>query len=450
MISEKKTERLEHSVVQLTVTVPQAEIKKSYDSMMKGYVKEARVDGFRKGHVPVSVLERKYGDSLRLEAMSNVIEAAIQEAIQSGAESPLMYNAPSLEGAPDFSLDKDFTFTVKYDAFPEIAVPDWHGIQIQIPDVAVSQDDIDKEIASLRDANSIVVEKEGICSKGNIVTVDYAEIDQDGNPLEGKKRQDFAFEIGTGYNLYKFDDDIAGMTKGETRIFEKSYPETFEYSELAGKTVKLSVTLTKIKEKQLPELDDEFAQDVSEKYSTFADLLDSIKARLEKNLEERIRRIKEQRIAEALLEKTTVDLPVSMVNAELSMRWDSLKRQMGIDSDEKLEMLASQSGKPRSSMMEEWRPSVVKALSSRLLLDKLIEQGAYACTEEDLEAFLETQAIVHSMTKEELRAEYVMHNSLDSLKEQIKEDKFFADVLASATVSVGEAAAYMDIMRDNQ
>ncbi len=450
MISEKKIERLEHSAVRLTVTVPQAEVAKNYDSMMKEYAKTVHIDGFRKGHVPASVLERKFGESLRIDAMSRILESAVEEAVKDAEDKPLSYRSPELDGTPDFALDKDFTFSVSYDVFPSVASPDWKGIEITLPQIEVSKEDEDREIARIRDANSIVVEKDGAAAKGDVVTIDYSEVDADGVMVEGSSRQDFVFEIGTGYNIYKFDDEIEGMTRDEVKIVEKTFPADYEYTELAGRSVRISVKLTKIKEKKLPDLDDEFAQDVSEKYSTFADLLASVRSGLEKNLQNRMRQMKEETITGALLARTTVDLPVSMVDAELAMRWENMKRQMGVDSDEKMEQIASYSGKTREGLTQEWRPSAEKGIATRLVLDKLIEEGKYECSDAELEAELQRQAVESNLSVDEIKAEYAKRGSMEYIKERVKEDKLFADILASATVGAGERKTYMDVVADNE
>ena len=132
VIERKNIEKSDHSSVRLSITVPSAETRKEYDAMIREYSKNVRIDGFRAGHVPATVLERKFGDSLRLDAMGRVLEKAVEEALKDldPKEQPLAYSTPSLEGEPDFSFDTEFSFTVKYDVFPTIEVGDWKGIEI--------------------------------------------------------------------------------------------------------------------------------------------------------------------------------------------------------------------------------------------------------------------------------------------------------------------------------
>jgi trigger factor len=450
VIAEKKHEKLEHSRTRMTATVPAAEVKAVYDEMMREYTKSVRIDGFRKGHVPPSVLERKFGESLRLDAMSRVLEKAVDAALADSEEKPLAYEAPALEGEPEFAADKDFTFTVTYDVFPVFAVPALEGIEVEVPAVSVGEEDMARELDTIRERNAIVVEKADAAAKGDIVTLNWTELDAEGAPIAGSAREDFTFEIGKGLNFYKFDDDIIGMKAGDEKTFAKTYGEDFEYKELAGRTVSLQVKVTKVKQKNLPALDDELAQDISEKYSTLDDLKKAVRSQLESALETRIRDLKEKAVVDALLSRTSIDLPESMVAAELSMRWDSLKREMGMDSDEKMEKIAEYSGKSRAQLYEDWKPAVQKAIAGRLLLDKLIEQGGFEASDEDLAAEYARQAEGTALSAEEVKAEYEKRGSVDYLKDRIRENRFFDSVFATASVKDGASVPYVDFMARNE
>ncbi|HWR10975.1 MAG TPA: trigger factor [Rectinemataceae bacterium] len=450
VISEKKTEKLEHSKVKMTATVPAADVRTTYNEMMNEYTRSVKLDGFRKGHVPASVLERKFGDSLRLDAMSRVLEKAVEAALADSEEKPLAYEAPALDGEPEFAVDKDFTFSVTYDVFPAFETPSLDTIEISLPKVEVGEEDMTRELDQVRDRNAIVVEKTEAAAAGDIVTLNWSEMNAEGAAIEGSSREDFTFEIGKGLNLYKFDDEIVGMAAGDAKTFSKTYADDFEYKDLAGRTVTLSVKVTKVKQKNLPALDDELAQDISEKYKTLDDLKNAVRAQLQASLDARLRELKEKAIIDELLKRTSIDIPESMSAAELSMRWDSLKREMGIDTDEKMERIAEYSGKSREKLYEDWKPIVQKAISGRLVLDKLIEAGSFVATDEDLAAEYSRQAEGTSMSVEEVKAEYEKRQSIDYLKEHICENKFFDSVLASAVVKEGEAVSFVDFMGRNE
>lgn len=454
MIASKNIERLEHSSVKLSVTVPSAEAKKEYDALLREYSKSVRIDGFRAGHVPAAVLERKFGDSLRLDAMGRVLEKAVEEALKDAdpKEQPLAYSTPSLDGEPDFKLDADFSFAVKYDVFPSIEVGEWKGIEVTKPVVEIGPEDEARELDDIRERNAVVVERDAsaAAAKGDVVTIDFKEIGEDGAPVGGTEREDFTFEIGTGYDVYKIDDEIVGMKRDEEKTIAKTYPADFDNKELAGRSVKVAVKLTKIKEKKLPELDDELAQDVSEKYKTLADLKADIRSQLEKRLADKLKALEEKAIVEGLLARSKVELPESMVAAELAMRLENLKRQMGLDDDEKLDRLLSYSGKTRASLLEEWKPSAEKSITTRLALEKLVEEGKYECTDADLEAEFARQAAETSLSVDEVKAEYEKRGSMDYLRDRIKEDKLMAALLAAASVKKGDKISFVDLLKDSE
>jgi trigger factor len=449
-IAEKKIEELEHSRVRLTITVPAASVRAEYDAMMQEYAREARIDGFRKGHVPVSVLERKFGPALKTEAMGRVIEKAVETGLKDAERQPLTYEPPAVDGDPSFELDKDFTFSVTYDTFPSFELPALEGISIEVPRVAVTEEDIARELEAIRQRNAIVIEKEGPAEMGDIVTADFEEIDETGQPVPGTARSDFSFELGKQQNIYKFDEEIVGLKSGDEKTFTKTFPTDYEFQEYAGKTLTLKARVKKVKKQDLPALDDELAQDVSEEYKTLDDLKAAVRKQLEASLEARLRTLKEHAILDELLKRTKVEIPRSMLAAELAMRWESLKRQMGVDSDERMDLLAQISGRSRDQLFKDWAPQAEKALASRILLDKLVEAGGYTASDEEVNAEIAKEAAHTTMSPEEIKAEYEKHGSLEYLKDDIKVRKFFDAVLASAEIREGESRSYMDFMKESE
>lgn len=452
MVATKNLERLERSAVKLTLTVASGDLKKEYAKVVSEYSRNVRIDGFRKGHVPAAVLERKYGEELRLDAMGRVMEAAVEEVLKDIPEKPIAYSTPTLEGEPKFDLEADFSFSVTYDTFPSVPVADYQGIEIELPAVSVAAADEERELAEIRERNAIVVDKDekAAAAKGDVATVDYKELAEDGSTVAGSERQDFTFEIGSGYNLYKFDDEIVGMKKGAAKKIAKTFPADYEYKELAGRSVTVEAKLTALKEKKLPELDDDLAQDVSEKFKTLADLKADVRKQLEKRLEQKLRQLKEKAVVDGLLARTKVELPASMVEAELAMRWENLKGQMGIDTDDKLDRLLSFSGKTRADLLNEWRPNAEKAIATRLLLEKLVEEGKYECVDADLEAEYKRVSEEANITVDEAKAEYAKRGNLEYLRDRIKEDKLMEAILAAAKVKKGKKLSFVDLFADNE
>jgi trigger factor len=451
---ERKFSPLEKSNVKLTLTIPQADVQSEYQALIKDYCKKIQIPGFRKGKVPQEVLERKFGQGLKSEALSAIIEKAITQVFEdntlSRQERPLPYTRPELGEMPPPDFDKDMEFSLVYDVLPKVDVGVWKGLSVEAPDAAISDDDINRELEEIRERNAIVLDRDddAAAQDHDIVTVDYWELDEAGEPLPGGERLDFACTLGTGGNQYDFDDKIIGMKKGQTAEFTKTYPAEPPDAPLAGKTLKMRLTLKSLKEKKLPDLDDDLAQDVDEKYQTLDDLKNSIRARLDTRLKRKLKDITITKILEKIMETTPVILPESMVQTELEGRWRSMAQRFGLTPEKLAEMMGA-SGKNPQDIQNEWRPAAEKALHSRLIVETLMEQEKLEATEEELEKEIETVAAEINTPVEELQKYYQEHNEREYLKEDVKERKLFDLLLAENTVNPGKKEKYLDIMGNN-
>jgi len=242
----KETNQLEHSAVRLTLTIPKDDVRSEYDKLITDYSKSVQIPGFRKGKAPRDVLERKYGEALKGEALSHIIEHAITSVFEDEEfpkeSRPLPYSTPQMEAQPNLNFDSDLVFSVTYDVLPQVVLGNWKGIDVEVPDVTLSDDDVKRELIAIQDRNAVVIDKDdsAVAMENDVVTVDYCELDDEGNVISESMRKDFVFTLGSGYNFFKFDDDIIGMKKDQTKDIEKTYPEEFEYPDLAGKTKKNS------------------------------------------------------------------------------------------------------------------------------------------------------------------------------------------------------------------
>jgi trigger factor len=430
VVVTKKIEKLENSSVRLTVTVGKDDVRASYEALLKEYARDVRIDGFRKGKVPSTILERKFGSQLRLDAMGRVMDQAVEKALEGETLVPLSYAQPSLEGQPSFDLDCDFSFSVAYDVFPEVNAGDVADAEIELPQVNIAKADEDRELDEIRERNAIVKDKEdgATAKRGDIATVDYSELDEAGALVPGSERQDFVFEIGTGHNLYKFDDEFIGLKKGAEKTVDKTFPADFEYAELAGQTKRLHIKLSKLKEKQLPALDD----------------------KLEKRLEDRLRSLREKAIINVLVERSTVDIPASMIAAELEMRLRNLMQRMGIENEERLAQIVSSSGRSVDQLREEWRPEATKAIKTRLVMDKLVAEGKYEASEEAIAAEYAKMASESSLSVDEVKAEYERRGMVEYLSDRIKEDQLLADLEKKVKTKKGKKVAFVDLFKENE
>lgn len=451
MVANKEVTKLDKSNVKLTVTIGKNDLSAAYKDSVNKYAKTIQLPGFRKGKVPVSLLETKYGESLKAEALGDILEKSLTEVFDAIEEKPLPYSQPAMEEYPDFDITKDLTFTVTYDIFPEVKIEAVDGLNVEVPQVEISDGDLKKELEEVQERNSIIVDKNDTdpAAKKDISTLTYFELDEKGKEIAGSKRQDFVCTIGDGLNLYKFDDDLVGMKKGETKEITKTFPADFEDKDLAGKTKKISVTITALKVKNVPALDDDLAQDVNEKFKTLDDLKADIKKNMQVALDARISEIKNQAIMEELAAKNPVILPDSMINIELESRWRMLAQRFQT-SEEQLEKMLTASGQTKDKMLDSWKPDTEKALKVRLIMEKLMKDRDIKVTPEDVEAEYGEIAKRANSTAEEVKKHYADPRAKEYLIDDMKEQKLFTQLLEKATVKKGKKTSFTEVFAQKE
>ncbi len=443
MVAEKKIKELEKSAVELTVSIPQETVAEEYDKTVKKYCKKIQLKGFRKGKAPASILEQKYGPSLREETMYSIIETSVEEAIKDVEDNfkPLPYSTPKIidEKALIFEPASDFSYTVSYDIYPKFELPKYDAHEITVPEVTVEKTEIDAELAKLQEQNSLIIEKTGTVEKDDIVTIDYAEVEDDGTVVEGTEREDFVFTVGTGYNFYKIDQEIIGMAKDEERVIKKSYGEDHDIPEYVGKTVKIKVTVKTIKVKEIPELDDEFAQDVSDEYSTLDDLIKATADKIAENHEAQIKEYKIQKLYDAILDKFDVALPESMIQAELENSWRKSVSQSGMPEKQLIELLGYQD-KTKEDLLTEWRPQAHKNILIQMLLEKVAAEEKIEASDEDIADMMPQLDGI----EDQKQKDYYIY----LLKEEKKSQKVIDLLLEKNEFKTGKKVSYTDFIQN--
>lgn len=452
----KEISKLENSAVKLTATIAKEDVVSGYNKNISKYAKNVQLPGFRKGHVPVKVLEQKYGDSLKQEVLADLIDESLNQIFaeeESKDIRPLPYTQPRLDGdkLPEFSTDKDLTFSVVYDVFPSVEVKDFSKIEVKEPQVEIGEKELNEELKAIQERNAVVIDKkEGEpVEKDNIVTIDYKELDDSGAAIPGSEREGFVFTVGTGENIYKIDDEIVGMKKDETKEISKTYDAKDENKDLAGKTKKISVTVKAIKLRNLPALDDELAQDVSEKYKTLDDLKKDISKGLESAKNRKIAELKSQSLIEQLVEKNPIVLPKSMIQAEMESRWRMMAQQFQT-TPEQLEKMISASGQSKENMLTQWTGDAEKMLKSRLIVDALIREKNIAVTPEEVEAEFAKIADESGSTIEEVKEHYEDARAKEYIIDEIKENKLYDELYKQVKVSKGDKVKFADLFKNNR
>lgn len=418
---------LEKSAVKLTVTIAKKDVQESYNSIVAKYVKTAQIPGFRKGHVPANVLERKYGDAIKADALSEIIDKSLNEIFEKETENrPLPYQQPVMDQVPEFDVSKDLTYTVTFDVFPKVEVKDFSGIEVKEPQVTVGDKELEEELKAIQERNAVVMDKKAdeAAEKDNIVTVDYKE-------ENGENRNGYVFTVGSADDIYKISDDVIGMKKDETK-------------EVSKDDKKITLTVKAIKTRQLPALDDDLAQDVSEKFKTLDDLKADIKRNLEVAKTRKIAEIKSQSLLEQLVEKNAFDIPASMLAAELDGRWRMMAQQFQT-SPEQLEKMIVASGQTKEAMLEQWTGDSEKMLKSRIIVDSLLRSKNISVTPEEIEAQYAKIAEDGGMTVEEVKNHYSDPRSKEWLIEDTKEQKLYEELYKEVKVSKGDKVSFADL-----
>lgn len=447
----KEIKKLEHSAAELTVTVSKKDVAESYNETLGKYTKQVQIPGFRRGHVPAVVLERKYGDQIKIEAASDLIDKSLNEIFSDEKEienRPLPYAQPKMEKMPEFDTSKDFTYTVTYDVFPKVEIKDFDGVSIKEPQVSIGDAELQEELKGIQERNAIVKDKDddGVVEKDNIVTINIVEKDDEGKDIASTKRDGFTFTIGTAEDVYKIDDEILGMKKNETKEITKKFPKTEADKELAGKTKKYSVTVTQIKIRNLPALDDDLAQDVNEKFKTLDDLKKDITKKLEVAKDRKINELKVNDLLTQLIEKNPFEIPASMLSAELDGRWRMMAQQFQTTPEE-LDRIVASSGQKKEDMLKEWTGDAEKMLKSRIIVDSLMKARNISVTPEEIEAEYQKIAEDNGLTLDEVKNHYSDPRSKEYLIDDTKEQKLYKEIFAEVKVSKGDKVSFADLMK---
>ena len=445
---EKQDEQLQQNAeVKLSVTVAAPDVQRVYDATVTEHCRTVRIKGFRKGKVPRDVLIRKAGDALLAETAERIIGEAAQAALEAAEHPPIRSSRPRVEAEEPLAIGSAFRFDLLYDTKPEVSLGRYRGVAVTRHRFRIEDGDLQRELDAIREQNAVVVEKQSdVVESGDVVEIDYVEV-EDGRTVASTRREGFVFEVGTGYSQHRIDDDLVGMRVDEERDIDKTYPDDFEDEALAGRSLSLRVRVRRLREKQLPELDDELAQDVSERFETLEDLKADIRERLRSNGDRIVRERLISAIINAVEESSVVPLPRSLVDARLAAEWSALVSRYG--SERQVTVALERSGTDRNALFEQWRPAAERRTRLMLLTDRLADAEGIEVADDEVEQEMERRARSRSMEVEELREAYERNDLLPSLRADLRNEKLFDRLIELAAVKDGEELPYVDLVSGN-
>ena len=385
-----EVKKLENSSVELTLELKADAIEAAYKKTITDYAKKIVIKGFRQGKAPVSLIESKYGAEIREESTFKLMEENLEASYKDldVKQRPLPYCTPVLQNEEKllpFKPNTDITYSVVYDVVPEVKLPQYSGLELEAEAEEVTEEQINAEIERLRQQNAMIIAKDGSIEECDIVTMDYAELDAEGNDIESTKRDDFTFTVGSSYNFYQLDKDITGLSKGDKKIIEKTYGDDSGMgTDYLGKTVKVRVEIKEVKYKDVPELDDEFAQDIKDEYKTVEDLKNATKKQLEERAELANKDHKLEAALKELSEKTQIAIPESMVNAQLESEWRNLVQRFGMSEEDVIKYMSANGGS-KEDFLATRRADTSENLKVELIIEQIKDEQKFEVTEEELE-----------------------------------------------------------------
>ena len=408
-------ETLEKNMAKLTVTVAADEIEKAMQAAFLKNKGKYSVPGFRKGKVSRTVLERMYGKGLFYEdAVNSVMPEAYAAAVE---ESGLDIVSEPEIGFVETNPEKDLVFTATVAVKPEVVLGQYKGLEVPKADLSVTEEEVLAIIKREQEKNAVNVNVEGRAVQADdVATIDFEGF-VDGVAFEGGKGTDYPLTIGSNTFIPGFEDQIIGHEIGAEFDVNVTFPETYQAEELQGKAAVFKVTVKKIEEKQLPELDDEFAAEVSE-----FDTLGEYKAHVEKAEAERkevaAERAKEDAVVNMAVENAQMDIPEAMVNTEANnmiREFANNLAQQGLQLEQYLQYF----GQTEEGMREQMKPNALKRIQSRLVLEAIAKAEAFEITEEEIDAEIAKLAEQYQMEADKVKG---MVN-IDYIKEDLAYNK---------------------------
>ena len=411
--------------VKLEITV---EAEKFENAMKKVYFQNAKyfnIPGFRKGKAPMNIVEKYYGEQIFYEdAFNEVATEAYEEAIKENKIEAV--SRPEVDIA-QMEKGKDLIFSAVVQTKPEVKLGKYKGIEIEKIEYKVDKKAVDHELGHMQEHNSrLITVDDRPLENGDTATIDFEGF-VDGVAFDGGKAEGHELEIGSGAFIPGFEDQLVGMEIDGEKEIKVTFPEEYFSKDLAGKDATFKVKLHEIKKKELPELDDEFAKDVSE-FDTLDELKKSIKEKLTKNNEQRAKYETEDAAIKAVCEESELDVPSGMIELETDNMLKDFEQRLayqGLNLEQYLKML----GKTEEEIRKEYEPQAIEAIKSRLVLEAVIKAEKIEASEEEVKAKMEEMAKSYGKDVEELSKNENLKNYLE---DGIKSEKALEFIVANA------------------
>ncbi|AYA40958.1 trigger factor [Xenorhabdus nematophila] len=418
----------------VSITVPAADIEKAVSSELVNVAKKVRIDGFRKGKVPMKIVQQRYGASVLQDVLGDLMQRNFVNAIIEQKINPA--DAPSYK-PEQFKEGEDFTYAVEFEVYPEIELKGLEEIEVEKPVVEVKDADVDTMLDTLRKQQANWKETDEAATAEDRVTVDFTG-SIDGEEFEGGKSTDFVLAMGQGRMIPGFEDGVVGHKAGEEFTIDVTFPEDYHAENLKGKAAKFAINLKKVEQRELPELTEEFIQRFGIADGTVEGLRAEVRKNMERELKNAVRnRIKTQ-VLDGLVKANEIDVPAAVVDGEIDVLRRQAAQRFGGNEKQALEL-------PRELFEEQAKRRVVVGL----LLGEVISSNELKVDEDRVNALIEEMAAAYEDPKEVV--EYYSKNKemMNNVRNIALEEQAVELVLSKAKVSEKETG-FNDLMNQNQ
>lgn len=408
-----KVETLEKNMAKLTIEVSAEDFEKALQAAYNKSKKNISIPGFRKGKVPRQMVEKMYGPGFFYEDAANILIPAEYEkaADECGVE---IVSRPVID-IVQIEKGKEFIFTAEVAVKPEVTLGEYKGLEVAKTDVEVTEEEVNAEVDKEREKNSRTVSVEDrAVENGDMIMLDFEGF-VDGVPFEGGKGENYPLTIGSGAFIPGFEEQLIGAEPGKELEVNVTFPEEYQARELAGKAATFKCTVDEIKVKELPEADDDFAQDVS-KFDTLAEYKEDLKAKLTEDKKAAAKRAKEDAVIEKIIENAKMEIPDAMVDEQARQLVDEFAERIqsqGLSFEQYLQF----TGMTLDTATEQMKPQAVKRIQSRLVLEAVVKAENIVTSDEEVQAEIAKMAESYKMEADKL-AELIS----DEEKERMKMD----------------------------
>ncbi len=406
-------ENLEKSMAKITITVSAEDFEAA---MVKSYNKNKKsisIQGFRRGKAPRRMIEKMYGPEIFYEDAANFAIPDAYEEVSRECDLEIV-SRPEID-VVEIGNGKDFVFTATVAVRPEVTLGEYKGLEVEKKEVKIMAADVNAELERIREQNSrmVTVEDRGI-EKDDTAVIDFEGF-VDGEAFQGGKGDDYSLVIGSHSFIDNFEDQLIGKKAGDETEVNVTFPEDYHQESLQGKPALFKVTVKSVRRKELPELDDEFASEVSE-FETLKEYKASIKKTLTERKKEEVKRQKETAVVEKAVENASIDIPEPMIDEhvrQMVQEFAGRIQQQGLNMEQYMQM----TGMTPDALMAQMRPEAEKRIKTRLTLEEIVKAENIEATEKDIEDEIQNIASMYGMEVDKLKEAMG-----DDEREQVAED----------------------------